>query len=71
MEIKYGTPVKDVRGNMLGPVNRVIKDSWSGDIRRFAVARNDSVQDLFISPEDVMEATDTEIKLRINIDVDS
>jgi hypothetical protein len=71
MEIKYGAPVKDAEGKTLGSVNRVIKDSWSGDIRRFVIARNDSAKDLFISPEDVMEATDTEVKLRINIDEDS
>jgi len=67
MEIKFGTPVKDVQGNVLGSVNRVIKDSWSGDIRRFVVARNDdSAQDLFLSPDDVLEASGVEIKLRID-----
>jgi hypothetical protein len=68
MEINYGAQVKDKNGEIFGCVNRVIKNSWSGEISKFVVARNDAAQDLFLSPEDVLEATDMEIKLRINID---
>lgn len=70
MEIKYGAPVKDANGKVLGSVNRVIKNSWSGDISRFVISRIDSTQDLFLSPEDVLEATDIEVKLRITLDED-
>jgi hypothetical protein len=68
MEIQYGSQVKDKNGAVLGTVNRVIRNSWSGDISKFVVKRDDSTQDLFFSPEDVLGATETEVKLKINID---
>jgi hypothetical protein len=71
MEIQYGSKVEDKDGNVLGSVNRVIKNSWSGDVSKFVVAGNDSGQDLFLSPADVLEVTDTKVKLKINIDKDS
>jgi len=67
MEIYYGSQVKDKNGEILGSVNRIIKNSWSGDISKFVVKRNDSADDLFLSPEDVLEVTSAEIKLKINV----
>jgi sporulation protein YlmC with PRC-barrel domain len=68
MEIEYGAEVKDKNGKVLGTVNRVIRDSWTGEIRKFEVATQLSEADLFISPDNVADATPTEIKLAITFD---
>jgi sporulation protein YlmC with PRC-barrel domain len=65
MEIEYGAEVKDKNGKVLGTVNKVIRDSWTGEISKFQVSTELSELDLFISPEDVAEATPSEVKLKI------
>ena len=68
MQIDYGVEVKDKNGKKLGTVNKVIRDSWTGEISKFQVSSEQSDIDLFISPEDVAEATVNEVKLKIAID---
>jgi len=46
----------------------VIRDSWTGEISKFQVSIIKGDADLFISPEDVAEATGKEVKLKIAID---
>jgi sporulation protein YlmC with PRC-barrel domain len=65
MDIEYGVKVKDKNGKPLGTVNRVLRDTWSGDIRKFDVSSELTDSVLFYSVEDVAEASDTEIKLKI------
>ena len=68
MQIDYGAEVKDKNGKKLGTVNKVIRDSWTGEVSKFQVSNEQSDIDLFISPEDVAEATADEVKLKIAID---
>ena len=68
MQIDYGAEVKDKNGKKLGTVNKVIRDSWTGEVSKFQVSNEQSDIDLFISPEDVAEATVNEVKLKIAID---
>lgn len=68
MEIKYGAQVVDKNEKHLGSVDRLIRDTWSGEIKRFMICRKGPASDLFLRPEDVLEATDTKVKLRIAID---
>lgn len=68
MEIRYGAQVVDKNEKLLGSVDRLIRDTWSGEIKKFMVCQKAPAADLFLRPEDVLEATDTRVKLRIAID---
>jgi hypothetical protein len=56
IEIKFGATVEDKNSKLLGTVNNVIKNSWTGDISKFSVRTELTDTDLFYSPEDVSEA---------------
>jgi sporulation protein YlmC with PRC-barrel domain len=68
MDIEYGAKVKDRNGRVLGTVNKVIRDSWTGEISKFQVSSELNEAGLFISPENVAEATPSEVKLKIAFD---
>ncbi|HUV56846.1 MAG TPA: PRC-barrel domain-containing protein [Dehalococcoidales bacterium] len=68
MEIEYGAEVIDKNGKSLGTVNKVIRDSWTGEISKFQVSTEHIEADLFISPEDVAEVTANEVKLKVAFD---
>ena len=68
MEIRYGAQVVDKNERVLGSVDRLIRDTWSGEIKRFMVCRKTPAADLFLRPEDILEATDTRVKLRFATD---
>jgi sporulation protein YlmC with PRC-barrel domain len=65
MEIEYGALVKDKNGKALGTVNRVMRDTWTGDVSKFSVSTELADADLFYAVEDVAEADDKEVKLNI------
>jgi len=71
MKIKPGARVIDKNGKVLGSVDHLARDGWSGEIRRFIVNRKPPDKDLFLTPEDVLEATSTRIKLKIALDESS
>lgn len=64
MEIEYGAEVVDSNGKKLGKVDYVVRDSYTGDIRKFKVDTSLAEADLFFSPEDVSEATVNTIILK-------
>ena len=68
MEIDYGAEVRDKNGKVLGTVNKVIRDSWTGEISKFQVTTELTDVDLFVSPKNVAEATANEVKLKIAFD---
>ncbi|MBE0431304.1 MAG: hypothetical protein IBX67_05715 [Dehalococcoidia bacterium] len=68
MEIKPGVQVIDKNGKEIGSVNHLARDGWSGEIKKFIVNRQAPDNDLFFTPDDVAEATDTVIKLKIAFD---
>ena len=65
IEIEYGASVTDKNGKVLGTVNRVLRDTWTGDIRKFNVRSELANGDLFYSIDDVAEASDKEVRLKI------
>jgi len=67
MNIKYGTKVIDKNGEVLGSVNTVVRNSWTGEISKFMIQREPSDRNLFVSPQFVLEATDSEIKLDVSL----
>jgi sporulation protein YlmC with PRC-barrel domain len=68
MEIEYGSEVIDRDGKVLGTVDYVIRNSWTGEISKFMVRRSPPDRDLLFSLQDVLEAAESKIKLGISLD---
>jgi sporulation protein YlmC with PRC-barrel domain len=68
MEIEYGARVKDKNGKVLGTVNKVIRDSWTGEISKFQVTTDPTEVGLFIPPDDIEKATPKEITLKVALE---
>jgi len=68
MEIKYAAKVIDQKGKVLGTVDHLVRNSWSGEITKFMVRREAPDEDLFLSLEDVSEANKSEVKLRVSLE---
>lgn len=67
MEIEYGAEVVDKSGKVLGRVDHLVHNTWTGEISNFVVRRKAPDRDLFLSPQDVLEVTNTKVKLNISI----
>jgi sporulation protein YlmC with PRC-barrel domain len=65
MEIEVGAEVIDRNGKKVGRVSRVLLDTYSGEISKFTVSTQLADEDLFYSPEHVLEATAKKVKLKI------
>ena len=55
----------DRQGVKLGTVDHIVRDTWSGEVRKFMVRRKDPEEDLFISLNDVEKADKGQIKLKV------
>jgi hypothetical protein len=64
MELGYGIKVEDLNGKTLGTVDHLVRNTWTGEISKFVVRREAPDQDLFLSPEDVSEVTESTAKLK-------
>ena len=64
--MEYGAEVFDRNGKRLGKIDYIIRDTWSGEIKKFKVRKSD--RDLFFSPEDVIERTGSRLKLNLSLD---
>lgn len=68
MGIEYGSEVIDRDGKVLGTVDYVIRNSWTGEISKFVVYRQAPRGDLSFSPQDVLEATGSKVRVSISSD---
>ena len=68
MEIEYGAKVVDKNRKVVGVVDKVLLDKWSGEIAKFKVNTGKGETDLLFSPDDVLEAAPHEVKLKIALD---
>jgi len=68
MEIEYGAEVIDRNGKVLGTVDHLVRNTWSGEISKFMVCRKAPETDLFFSTEDVLEATKSKVKVNVSFD---
>jgi len=68
MEIEYGAEVIDKKGKVLGTVDYVIRNTWTGEISKFVVRRELPNRELLFSLEDVLEAANQKIKVSISLD---
>ena len=39
MQIEYGAEVVDKSGKVLGTINYIIRDTWTGEIRKFMIRK--------------------------------
>jgi len=65
MEIEFGTEVIDKNGKVLGTVDHLVRNTWTGEVSKFVVRRKSPDGDLFLSPQDVLEVTNTTVKLNV------
>lgn len=68
MEIEYRAEVIDKNGKILGTVDHLVRNTWSGEISKFMVCRKAPERDLFFSIEDVLEATKSNVKVNVSLD---
>ena len=66
MEIEYGAEVIDRCGQVVGRVDHLVRNTWTGETTKFMVRRRAPDRDLFFSVEDVLEATKSKIKLNVS-----
>jgi len=66
MEIEYGAQVIDRDGKVLGTVDHLVRNTWTGEISKFMVCRKAPDRDLLLSPQDVLEATEKKVKLNVS-----
>jgi sporulation protein YlmC with PRC-barrel domain len=64
VEIEYGAEVIDRNGKVLGSVDYIVRDTYTGEIRKFKVSTEIFDIPLLFSPEDVLESTASQIKLK-------
>jgi hypothetical protein len=68
MEIEYGAEVTDRNGKVLGKVDHLMRNTWTGEMSKFMIRRKAPDSDLLFSVEDVLEATVSKIRLKISFD---
>ena len=68
MNIRPGVPVVDKNGKTLGSVSHLARDGWSGEVKKLIINREPPDKDLFFTPDDVSQATDTVITLKLAVD---
>jgi sporulation protein YlmC with PRC-barrel domain len=64
MELVNGTVVIDQNGKNIGTVREIIRDSWTGEIKKFTVKTENILDELMYSLADVEEATENQVKLK-------
>jgi len=62
-----GTKVIDPDGKSLGTIDYVVRDTWSGDVKKLMIYRKPPEEDLSFSPDDTSEITEDVVKLSITI----
>jgi sporulation protein YlmC with PRC-barrel domain len=68
MRVEYGSEVVDKDGKSLGTVDYVIRNSWTGEISKFIIYRQPPREDLSFSFQDILEATESRVKVGISSD---
>ena len=67
MELEYGAEVIDQQGKVLGTVDHLVHNTWTGEISKFVVRRKAPEQDLFLAIQDVAEVTEKTVKLKVSV----
>ena len=65
---QIGAEVVDKNGKSLGTIDYVIRDTWSGDVKKYIIYRKPPDTDLSFSPEDISESTESTVTLNTVIE---
>jgi sporulation protein YlmC with PRC-barrel domain len=65
---QFGTEVVDKNGKSLGKIDYIVRDTWSGDIKKYIIYRQRPDEDISFSPDDISETTESIIKLNLVIE---
>ena len=68
MRLKYGITVADKNGKVIGNIDHIVMDSWSGEQRKFVVRREAPLNNIFFSPENVAGATGEKVTLNLALE---
>jgi len=68
MELEFGAEVIDGKGKVLGTVGQIIRNTWTGEISKFVVQRQEPEVDLFLSVDDVKEAKGGAVRLKVALE---
>lgn len=68
MRLEFGLPVEDKNNKVLGKINHIVLDTWTGEQRKFVVSRDAPQTDIFFSPEHVDTATNGKVRLNVAVE---
>ena len=68
MGVEYGAEVVDKNGKLLGKVDYIVSDAWTGESSGFKVNLAGSKDDLIISTDDVLEVTPAKVRLGVTLE---
>ena len=63
-----GAKVRDKNGKIIGQIDYLIRDTWSGEVKKYMVRREAPEKDIFFSPDDTLETSETEVRLNRTVD---
>lgn len=66
--MEHGAEVFGRNGGYVGTVDRLIRNLWTGEISKFMVKTELAPQDLFLSPDDVLEVKSGSLTLKASVD---
>lgn len=66
MDIEYGMSVVDKDDKLLGQIDHIVMDAWSGEPRKYMVRLADDVSAIYFTPENVAEVTKKHVKLNLS-----
>lgn len=67
MQIEYGALVEDKDNKVLGTVDYIVRDTWTGEQRKFMVRRDAPQTDIFFAPENIAQTTEEKVKLNVSV----
>jgi len=67
MQIEYGALVEDKDNKVLGTVDYIVRDIWTGEQRKFMVRRDAPQMDIFFRRENIAQATEEKVKLNVSL----
>lgn len=67
MEIEYGAEVIDKNGKVVGTVDYVVRNTWTGEVSKFMVRQEEVGNELFFLTKDVLQVAGGKVKLCISL----
>jgi len=68
MELLIGTRVIDSNGDYIGTVGHIMRDTWSGEVKKYMVLSGKPTEGLMFSPNDIADISNDQVRLRVSTD---